>query len=181
MDSNECIFLSLNQLLLSNFYNTINIEIALRIASKWLKTAYPTATLPVPPTSNQRTASICMANRSNIVYLRKLSCNSLLGDGIRSIWRIVSAINASLSFTCGALARKRFFILVFVIIFVLALGSLFFTQNSFQLLPGSKQHDRYIAFRYFRYLANLTNTLFLQIIQYHHNLLLLRQIVNRLI
>ena len=66
-------------------HTTHNTEIALKIASKWLKTAYPTATLPVPPTSNQRTASIRMTNLSNIVYLRKLSCNSLLGDGIRQM------------------------------------------------------------------------------------------------
>ena len=45
-------------------YTTINAEITLKIASKWLKIAYPTATLPVPPTSNQRAASIRMANRS---------------------------------------------------------------------------------------------------------------------
>ena len=107
------------------YYNTMNAEIAVRIASKWLKIAYATATLPVPPTSNQRTASIRMANCSNMVYLRKLSCNSLLGDGIRFIWRIVSAINDSLSFTCGALACKRFFIVLLVIIFILALGSWF--------------------------------------------------------
>ena len=110
--------------ILFHTHTTSNAEIAVNIASKLLNTAYPTATLPVPPTSNQRTASIRMANRSNIVYLRKLSCNSLLGDGIRLIWRIVSAINASLSFTCGALARKRFFIVLLVIICVLYLSSI---------------------------------------------------------
>ena len=72
-------------LIFAKFYTTINAEMAVKIASRWLKTTYPIATLPVPPTNNQRTASIRIASCSNIVYLRKLSCNSLLGDGMRLI------------------------------------------------------------------------------------------------